>query len=102
MTLNIFDFSFRRLLIFACNNYMYSSLCLRNGKIRSPLNRGPLNRGLTVIRMSALTTPHCIFRHLQAFVYKHLQAFVYKHLQLGKGISIYVTLKLMLTLLEKN
>ena len=26
------------LLIFACNNYMYSSLCLRNGKIRSPLN----------------------------------------------------------------
>ena len=28
---------------------MYSSLCLRNGKIRSPLNRGPLNRGLTVV-----------------------------------------------------
>ena len=27
---------------------MYSSLCLWNGKIRSPLNRGPLNRGLTV------------------------------------------------------
>ena len=44
--------------------------------------------------MSALTTPHCIFRHLQAFVCKHLQAFVYRHLQLGKGVSIYVTLKL--------
>ena len=43
--------------------------------------------------MSALTTPHCVFRHLQVFVYKHLQAFVYRHLQLGKGISIYVTLK---------
>ena len=37
-----------------------------------------------------------IYRHLHAFDYRHLHAFVYRHLQLelGKGISIYVTLKL--------
>ena len=34
--------------------------------------------------------------YLKAFsnIYRHLHAFDYRHLQLGKGISIYVTLKL--------
>ena len=35
-------------------------------------------------------------------IFKHLHAFVYRHLQLGKGISIYVTLKLDADNLKKT
>ena len=43
----------------ACNNYMYSSLCLRNGKIRSPLNPKSVKSRSVKSRVDCIVVTNC-------------------------------------------